>query len=46
MFSLGTRFETYEPFISVIFQKFFMGRRHPRITETTDTESADTAVHL
>jgi hypothetical protein len=36
MFSLGTRFETYEPFISLIFQ-FFSGRGKPRITELPDT---------
>jgi hypothetical protein len=29
-FSLGARFETYEPFISLIFQ-FFSGRGKPRI---------------
>jgi hypothetical protein len=29
-FSLGGRFETYEAFISLIFQ-FFMGRGEPRI---------------
>jgi hypothetical protein len=39
-FSLGARFETYEPFISLIF-KFFLGRCEPRITETADSESAD-----
>jgi hypothetical protein len=45
-FSLGARFETYEPFISLIFLFFFSGRRQPRITETADTESADTGVRL
>jgi len=45
-FSLGARFETYGPFISLIFQFFFSGRSKPRITETTDTESADTVVRL
>jgi hypothetical protein len=34
-FSLGTQFETYELFISLIFQ-FFSGRGKLRITETTD----------
>jgi hypothetical protein len=42
-FSLGARFETYEPFISLIFQ-IFSGRGKPRIPETTDNESADTGV--
>jgi hypothetical protein len=37
-FSLGERFETYEPFISSIFQIFF----GPQITETADTETVDT----
>ena len=45
-FSLGARFEIYEPFISLIFQPFFSGRGQPWITETSDTESAETAVHL
>ena len=31
------RLETYEPFISLIFQ-FFSGRGQPRITETVDAE--------
>jgi hypothetical protein len=44
-FSLGTCVETYEPFISLIFQ-FFCGRGKPRITEITDTESADTGARL
>jgi len=44
-FSLGARFENYEPFISLIFQ-IFSGRGNPRLTETADTESADTAVRL
>jgi hypothetical protein len=39
-FSLGARFETYEPFISLIFQ-FFSGRSKQRITETADMD-----VHL
>ena len=30
----------------LIFQIFLGGRGQPRITETTDTESADTVVHL
>jgi len=34
-FSLGARFETYESFISLIFQ-FFSGRGKPRITEIAD----------
>jgi hypothetical protein len=38
-FSLGARFETYEPFIFLIFQIF-----GPR--QTADTESADTGVRL
>jgi hypothetical protein len=42
---LGTRFETYELFISLIF-KFFSGRGTPRITETADTESADMGARL
>jgi hypothetical protein len=37
---LGACFETYELFISLIFQLIF-GRGKPRITETMDTESAD-----
>jgi hypothetical protein len=37
-FSLGMRFETYKPFIYLIFQFFFSGRT----TETTDTETIDT----
>jgi hypothetical protein len=39
-FSLGARFETYEPFISLIFN-FVGGHVEPRINETADTESAD-----
>jgi hypothetical protein len=39
-FSLGRRFETYEPFISLIFQ-FFFGPWW-----TADTESADTGAHM
>jgi hypothetical protein len=42
---LGARFETYEPFISLIFQ-FFSDSSKPRTTETADTESADTGVRL
>jgi hypothetical protein len=34
------RFETYEPFIYLIFQ-FFSGHGKPQITGTADTESAD-----
>jgi hypothetical protein len=37
-FSLGARFETYEPFISLIFH-CFPRRGKPRITEMADTES-------
>jgi hypothetical protein len=44
-FSLGALFETYEPFIALVF-KFFSGRGKPRITETTDTESVDTVARL
>jgi hypothetical protein len=44
-FSLGGRFETYETFISLIFQ-FFSGRGEARGTETTDNESVDTGAHL
>jgi hypothetical protein len=33
--SLGVRFESYEPFISLIFQ-IISGRGKPRITETAD----------
>jgi hypothetical protein len=40
-FSLGRRFETYEPFISLILN-LFSGRGKPRVTETEDTESVDT----
>jgi hypothetical protein len=32
------RFETYEPFISLIFNFFFSERGKPRVTETTDNE--------
>jgi hypothetical protein len=39
------RFEIYEPFISLIF-KYFSGCGKQRITETTDTESADKGAHL
>jgi hypothetical protein len=45
-FSLGARFETYEPFISLIFQFIFSGRGKPWITETADTESVDTGARL
>jgi hypothetical protein len=45
-FSLGAPFETYDPFIYLIFQIFFSGAGQPRINETADTESADAAVHL
>ena len=35
-FSLGARFETYEPFLYLIFQ-IFSGCGKPRMTETADT---------
>jgi hypothetical protein len=38
-------FETYEPFVSLI-SNFLGGRGKPWITETTDTESADTGARL
>jgi hypothetical protein len=41
-FSLGAHFETYEPFISLIFQFLFSGHGELWITETVDIESADT----
>jgi hypothetical protein len=44
-FSLGARFETYETFISLIFQSL-SGSNKPRITETANTESADKGVRL
>jgi hypothetical protein len=34
-FSLGARFETYEPFISLIFQFFLSGLSQPRILRST-----------
>jgi hypothetical protein len=37
--------ETYEPFISLIF-KYFLGRSKPRVSETTDSKSADTEARL
>jgi hypothetical protein len=40
-FSVGTHFETYEPFISLI-SKFFSGHSKTWITETAGTVSADT----
>jgi len=42
---LARVFETYEPFIFLIFQIFFSGRGQPLITGTADNESADTAGH-
>ena len=39
--SLGARFDTYEPFISLIFLIFFL-----EPLSTTDTESTDTGVCL
>jgi hypothetical protein len=44
-FSLGGRFENYEPFIALIFQ-FFSGRGESLVTETADTESMDTGARL
>jgi hypothetical protein len=38
-------FETYEPFISLIFQ-FFSGHGELWKTETVDTESVDTGARL
>jgi hypothetical protein len=43
--SLLARLETYEPFISLIFQ-FFSGRGKPWITKTADTESVDMGAQL
>jgi hypothetical protein len=45
-FSLGASFESYEPFISLIFQFCFSGSSKPRITETAETESVDTGARL
>jgi hypothetical protein len=45
LFSLGICFETYEPFVSLI-SKSFSGCGKSQITETKDTESADTGVCL
>ena len=42
---LGRLFETYEMFISLIFQ-FFSDRGKSWIAETADNESADTGVRL
>jgi hypothetical protein len=42
LFLLGAHFEIYELFISLIFQFFFSGHGKLWITETADTESADT----
>jgi hypothetical protein len=44
-FSLGARFETYEPFIPLIFQ-IFSGRRKLQITETADSEFVDMGVRM
>jgi hypothetical protein len=44
-FLLVTRFETYELFISLIFQ-FFPGHGKPQITETADTESVNVGAQL
>jgi hypothetical protein len=43
-FSPGVHFETYELFISLIFN-FFSGHGKLQIGETTGTESADTGAH-
>jgi hypothetical protein len=43
--SIGARFETYEPVISLIFN-YFGGCHKPRVTETADTESVDTGAQL
>jgi hypothetical protein len=43
--SLGMRFETYEPFISLIFQ-FFLGRSKLRMNETVDTESVNMGAQM
>jgi hypothetical protein len=40
-FSLGARFEMYEPFISLILQ-LFSGHGKLRITEIANTDSVDT----
>jgi hypothetical protein len=45
-FMLGARFETYEPFISLISQFHFSGRGKARITETANPESADMGARL
>jgi hypothetical protein len=45
LFSLGWHFETYELFMSLIFQ-FLGGHGEMWVTETTDTESADTGALL
>jgi hypothetical protein len=42
---LAWRFETYEPFISLIFQ-FFSDRSERWLSETADTETVDTGAHL
>jgi hypothetical protein len=39
------RFETYKPFISLIFQ-LLSGHSEQQITKTTDSESADMGAHL
>jgi hypothetical protein len=44
-FLLGGRFETYEPFICLMF-KFFSGCNKPRITETEDADSVDMGARL
>jgi hypothetical protein len=44
-FSLGARFETYEPFIYLIFN-FLSGGGKQQVTETEDTESVNTVARL
>jgi hypothetical protein len=44
-FSLDAHFETYEPFISSIFQ-LFLDHSEPWITETADIYLTDTGAHL
>jgi hypothetical protein len=40
------RFESYKPFISLIFKFFVLGSGKVQITKTTDTESADMGARL
>jgi hypothetical protein len=48
LFLLGSRFETYEPFISLVLPFFFWGGGFSKlqVTETVDTGSADIGAHL